>query len=256
MYLDEVGTDDLSNLHQDNHRYLSLTGTIIDLAHVDLALNPMMLTLKRSVFEFDPDDNIHLHRSDIVKRKSVFGQLNDNKKRERFDRLVFEMIRDVEFKVITVVIDKYAMSQQAHWQQRHPYHYLMSILVEKYVQFLERNMAIGDIMPEARQGKKDQQLQHEFDRVKENGTRYVTRDRLNKVIRSSQLKFRTKKDNISGLQLCDLIAHPSHMYVRTLQRHPVQLGDYANRILPILIDTKYDRSGAGNINGYGIKYCP
>lgn len=256
MYLDEVGTDDLSNLEKDNHRYLSLTGVIMDLNHVDLVLNPAMQMLKRTVFEFDPDEVIHLHRSDIVRRKSVFGQLNDNVKREQFDRLVYEMIHSVDFTVITVVIDKLAMSQQAHWQQRHPYHYLMAILVEKYVQFLERKNTIGDIMPEARQGMKDQRLQSEFDRVKERGTRYVEKDRLDAKIRSSKLKFRTKKDNISGLQLCDLIAHPSHMYVRMLQKHSVELGDFANRIIPILTNAKYDRSRAGNIHGYGIKYCP
>lgn len=260
LYLDEVGTDDLCHLDIDNHRYLSLSGVIIELDHVDKLLNPALRDLKQSVFEIDPDEMVHLHRSDIVKRKSVFGQLNSNAKRILFDRLILELIQNTEFKLITVMIDKRAMTEQRHWEQKHPYHYLMEIIVEKYVQFLERVDNIGDIMPEARQGKKDTKLQEVFAGTKQNGTRFLNGregiQRIHSRIRGSELKFRTKKHNISGLQLCDLVAHPSHMYIRSLQRHEVNLGAFAESILPILNNSKYDRSAWGRIDGYGIKYCP
>ncbi|MCK0120106.1 DUF3800 domain-containing protein [Loktanella sp. F6476L] len=260
LYLDEVGTDDLSHLENDNHRFLSLSGVIVELAHVEGFLNPAIRQLKHSVFEFDPDDVVHLHRSDIVKRKSVFGQLNDNKKRELFDGLVLNLVQNTEFRLITVVIDKLEMTRQHHWEQKHPYHYLMEIMVEKFVQFLERVDDIGDIMPEARQGKKDRKLQEVFSDAKQNGTRFLNGERgverIHSRIRGSQLKFRTKKDNISGLQLCDLVAHPSHMYIRSQKRHDVRLGAFAESILPVLIDVKYDRSAWGRVDGYGTKYCP
>lgn len=203
LYLDEVGTDDLSHLENDNHRFLSLSGVIVNLGHVENFLNPTMRELKRSVFDFDPDEIIHLHRSDIVKRKSVFGQLNNNAKRELFDGLIVNLVRETEFTLITVVIDKLAMTERCHWEQQHPYHYLMEIMVEKYVQFLERVDDIGDIMPEARQGKKDRKLQEVFAGAKQNGTRFLNGnrgiDRIHSRIRGAELKFRTKKDNISGL---------------------------------------------------------
>ena len=40
FYVDEQGTDTLSNLHIDKHRYLSLTGVAIDVAHARDVLVP------------------------------------------------------------------------------------------------------------------------------------------------------------------------------------------------------------------------
>jgi hypothetical protein len=33
LYVDEVGTDDMTNLEDDNHRYLSLTGVAMEVSH-------------------------------------------------------------------------------------------------------------------------------------------------------------------------------------------------------------------------------
>lgn len=256
LYIDEFGTDDLTCLDQENHRYLSLTGVIVHLDHVDAVLNPLIREIKNSIFECDPDERIHLHRSDIVRRKKVFGQLNDNAKRERFDGMVLTMFGNVEFKVVTVVIDKFEMTRRKHWQQQHPYHYLLEILVEKYVQFLDRHGTIGDIMPEARQGKKDKHLQDEFTQIWGNGTRFLGADRIQNRLKAKSLKFRRKTDNISGLQLCDMLAHPSHLFVRQQNGHEVNLSKFANQICDLLVEQKYDRSKAGLISGYGYKYCP
>lgn len=256
LYLDEVGTDDLTCLDQDNHRYLSLTGVIVQLSHVDAFLNPALRDIKNTVFDTDPDEIIHLHRSDIVRRKKVFGQLNSNKKRELFDGLVLRVVRETKYKVITVLIDKLAMTERLHWENNHPYHYLMEIMIEKYVQFLERQDDIGDVMPEARQGKKDTALQSEYSRIWNSGTRFKSAPDIQQRLRAKSLKFRRKHDNISGLQLCDLIAHASHMYVRLNQGHSVRIGAFSQPIVKVLVEEKYDRSYRGKISGYGYKYCP
>ena len=240
LYLDEVGTDDLTCLDVDNHRFLSLTGVAIDLAHIDDYLNPAIRDIKNNVFDCDPDEVIHLHRSDIVRRKKIFGQLNDNVKRNRFDQMLLELMRTAEYTVITVVIDKLDLTRRIHWENRHPYHYLLEIIVEKFVQFLERKNSKGDIMPEARRGKKDLALQSEFTRVWNDGTRYRGSDFIQQRLPGKQLKFRKKTDNISGLQLCDLIAHPSHMYVRQQQGHEVDLKNFSVQVRDILLQDKYD----------------
>lgn len=256
LYLDEVGTDDLSCLEIDNHRYLSLTGLAVNLSHVDSFLNPGIREIKNAVFEVDPDEAIHLHRSDIVRRRKVFGQLNENTKRAKFDQMISDLMHDAEYTVITVLIDKLAMTDQGHWGNKHPYHYLLEIMAEKYVQFLDRKNDIGDIMPEARQGKKDRALQEEFTRIWQGGTRFKSSEDIQFRLRAKSLKFRSKKENISGLQLCDLVAHASHMFVRQTQGHQVELGPFAQSVSNILVNHKYDRSYNGNIAGYGYKYCP
>lgn len=248
--------DELNHLDNDNHRYLSLTGAILNLEYVRDSLVPAVEAIKRDIFDFDPDDQINLHRTDIVKKKGVYGQLRDVERNEEFDRRIFQLISRTPYTVVTALVDKLAMTRQLHWEQKHPYHYLTEIMVEKYAQFLERNNDIGDIMPEARQGKKDRELQRQFERVRENGTRFVDAARIQSAIRTQNLKFRTKRDNVSGLQLCDLIAHPSHMHVRETQNHAVNLGPFAERVREILVAQKYDRSNQGRISGYGTKVCP
>lgn len=132
----------------------------------------------------------------------------------------------------------------------------MDIMVEKFVQFLERKDAIGDIMPESRDAK-DKKLQAAYAIVRNEGTDYVNPQRIASVLRGGNLKFRSKPENVAGLQLCDLIAHPSHIYARSIMQHPVAVGPFANRIVEILTRQKYDRSPwNGRIGGYGIKCLP
>ena len=132
----------------------------------------------------------------------------------------------------------------------------MEILVEKYVQWLQRKNDVGDIMPEMRHGKKDQELQKAFENIRLSGTFYVKRDRIRRRLPAKTLKFRKKSDNVIGLQICDLIAHPSYIYVRQTRKHDVHPGPYALRVIGLLRQEKYDRSYWNVISGYGIKYLP
>lgn len=258
LYVDEVGTDDLVHLDKDNHRYLSLTGVAMRLDEARDVLEPSMDRIKARIFKQDPDNPVILHRKEILGNKGVFETLRRNpEKRKEFNQDILSIFSSVKYTTITALIDKSWMVKQKHWHQRHPYHYLMEIIVEKYAQFLERENDIGDIMPESRMGKKDCLLQGSFTTVKQDGTHYVDSNRINSVIRSKNLKFRTKKSNISGLQICDLIAHPSHINTRVKMGHSVCLGPFSQSVVNILEANKYDRSPYnGKIEGYGIKHLP
>jgi len=257
FYVDEVGTDDMTNLDEDNHRYLSLTGVAMEVSHARDHLKPACDWIKSNVFDHDPDDPLIFHRSDICQKKKKFGALRDDSKRALFDRAILRLLKSTNYTVISTVVDKKALAAKEEWRNNHPYHFLMDILVEKYVQFLERVKSRGDIMPEGRKGKKDQALQKAFLSVCDNGTYFVSKDRISTRLTTTQnLKFRYKRDNIAGQQLCDLIAHPSHMYIRERQQHDVCLGPFAKQVVAILKDSKYDRSNYGQISGYGIKYFP
>ena len=256
LYVDEVGTDDMTNLDDDNHRYLSLTGVAMEVAYARDLLQPKLDWIKSSVFDHDPDDPLILHRADIARKRRKFGVLRDPEKEVLFTKAIMRVFENSEYTVITAFVDKKALAAKEQWRKKHPYHWLMEILVEKYVQFLERKKARGDIMPEGRKGKKDAELEKAFREVCD-GTYYVGVSRIRERLTTTQaLKFRYKRDNIAGQQLCDLIAHPSHMYIRARYGHDVGLGPFTRRVVDILKDQKYDRSGTGEISGYGIKYFP
>lgn len=256
LYVDEVGTDDLTHTDKDRHRFLSLTGVAMQIDHARDYLTPNMNWIKARVLEHDPDAPAIFHRTDIMGRKGIYECLRDEKKCTLFDRAVHRLIREAQYTVITALVDKQWMLKQQHWSKTHPYHYLMEIMVEKYAQFLERAKTTGDIMPESRMGRVDARLQRACDEIRENGTDFVSNERIASAIRGSNLKFREKRQNIAGLQLCDLIAHPSHMHVRSKMKHDVNLGPFADRVAAVLIDRKYDRSAGGQISGYGIKHLP
>jgi hypothetical protein len=148
------------------------------------------------------------------------------------------------------------MLRKENWREKHPYPYLMAIMVDKFSRFLERHNSIGDIMPEARMGKKDSQLQAAYEAVRRDGIFYVSGAQICRAIPSKNLKFRPKSDNVAGLQLADLLAHPSHMIVRERHEHTVHLGAFCNQIKEILLKGKYDRSHTGKIVGYGMKLLP
>ena len=256
MYLDEVGVEAMKRLDDDNFRYLSLTGVVMKVNHARDYLVPAFDKIKADLLDQDPDTPICFHRVDIRNRRGPFEPLNDEKTRDEFDRRILQIMSDADYRVFTALIDKQWMTTQSHWQQSHPYHFLMEIIVEKYAQYLRRMNSVGDIMPEARGNKQDKELQRQFFHYRLMGTRFVdhvvTRERLP----SKNLKFRTKKDNIAGLQLCDLLAHPSHFTIRQNLEHDVHLGEFCEKVSELLVRRKYDRAWNGDPRGYGFKHLP
>lgn len=253
LYVDEVGTASLTHLEKDKHRYLSLTGLAIDLKHVSSSLEPNMNWIKVNVFEHDPDSPIIFHRTDILGRKGPFGILSNLEKCKKFDEAIIRLVIATDFTAITAFIDKQAIIKKNKLEKEGAVFLSYGNSSREVCSIPRAKSDIGDIMPEARGNQLDQNLQEAFCEVKRNGTYYVSKSRLASHIRADNLKFRTKKDNIAGLQLCDLLAHPSHMYVRETLRHQVCIGQFSRRISNILIEKKYDRSPSGKIKGYGIK---
>lgn len=169
MYLDEVGVEAMKRLDEDNFRYLSLTGVVMKLDHARDYLVPAFDRIKADVLQQDPDTPICFHRVDIRNCRGPFQPLSNADTREEFDRRLLQVMSDAEYRVITAIIDKQWMAGQNHWKQKHPYHFLMEVIVEKYAQFLRRMNSVGDIMPEARGNNQDKALQIEFIGYRTNG---------------------------------------------------------------------------------------
>jgi hypothetical protein len=256
LYLDEVGHDDLAHVHDEGYRYLSLSGVIMDQDYVRDVATPAMNAFKSEVFQHDPEEIIILHRKDIMQKKGPFGILRDPIKLAYFDEKLLGYLTNTQYSVITVMIDKQEMMKQYHWMKKHPYHYLMEILVEKYTRWLIRHDSVGDIMPEERKGQKDKDLQREYTTVRIMGTSYVLPSLIKERIPANKLKFRNKQHNVTGLQICDLVAYPSHAHIRQREGHTIVTGPFSEKVIPILRNSKYDRSANGYIPGYGIKYLP
>jgi len=248
MYIDEVGNPDLRSSDNPNHRFLSLTGVVFELDYVRLTLHPQLEGLKRQFFDQHPDEPIVLHRKEIVNGRPPFHSLKDPDIRSKFDAKLLELLERWEYVVMSVCIDKKRHRETYATWRYDPYHYCLTILLERFVFFLDRRNAVGDVLAESRGGKEDRRLKDSFARLWEHGTEYLAPDRFQRVFTSKQLKVKPKANNISGLQIADLLAHPSRneiLYESGLLEK--ELAPFAKSIVSIL-GSKYDRRG-GRVYG-------
>jgi len=209
LYIDEVGNPDLESSDNPNHRFLSLTGVIIELDYVQDKLYPELEKLKENYFKSHPDDPVIFHRKEMVNCKYPFEILRDSTTKNRFDAELLKHLVDWEYSVITVCIDKKSHKENYTTWRYNPYHYCLAVMMERYIFFLDQHGCVGDVIAESRGGKEDRRLKESFLGLWVNGTDYVEPHRFNSKLTSKQLKVKSKKNNISGLQLADIIAHPS-----------------------------------------------
>jgi hypothetical protein len=258
LYIDEVGNSDLkASRTNPNHRYLSLTGIIVDLNYVASDLSPQMEEMKRRYFGAHPDHPITLHRKDLVNRRGPFAVLRDPALNAAFDAELLQWLANLDYTVVTAVIDKLAHLTQYQTWAMDPYHYCLEILMERYTLWLEDHDLQGDVMAESRGKKEDLRLKSEFTRIYRGGTSNINHARFVARLTSSQLKVEPKRANIAGLQLADLIAHPSFAAMKA-RKEGLQLpANFGGQVAQILEATKYRRRPwDGRIAGYGRKWLP
>lgn len=244
MYIDESGNPDLRNSDDPNHRFLSLTGIIVDLSYVAHTLYPEMEALKSRYFGSHPDDPVIFHRKELVNRRHPFQALRDIRIEYAFSQDLLAHLRKWQYRVISVCIDKKKHVRTYGTWVRDPYYYCMSVLLERFNFWLNRNNSTGDVMAESRGSKEDRRLKREFRNLWTNGTEFVDSSQFQRSLTSRELKVKPKTANVSGLQLADLIAHPSRseiLYEQGLFGR--DLPTFTRQIVAILA-TKYDRNGS------------
>ncbi len=256
LYIDEVGNADLGASQDPNHRYLSLTGIIFSISDIRSHVKKDLEDLKREIFRPDPDEPFILHRKELSRQKYPFNVLQDPIVKHRFDEGIISLITKWDYTVITVTIDKLMhLNKYATWQVN-PYHYCLRIMLERYVKWLATAQSCGDVMAEARGGKEDRMLNSSFEKLICIGTNYMHPQAFQRRITSKKLKLKPKKDNVSGLQIADLLAHPSYRAMKMMVEGNPLPDDFGTKIYNILNSSKYHRSHSGVIEGYGRKWLP
>lgn len=130
-------------------------------------------------------------------------------------------------------------------------------MLERFVLFLHYGNHRGDVMVESRGRVEDEKLKDSFQRLYINGTDHVPAERWQERITSTELKIKPKTADIAGLQLADLIAHPSRREILLDYKLIADDRDtFGSKICAILRNDKYLRSRSGQISGYGKKLLP
>ncbi|HET6143874.1 MAG TPA: DUF3800 domain-containing protein [Candidatus Acidoferrales bacterium] len=254
IFIDEVGTHDMKSCRHPTEQYLGVTGVILRLDYEQAALTESLDNLKLTCFG---DAKVILHRRDIIDRIGPFAILKRVEVQQQFDASLTELLTEASYRVFTSVIDKKEHSMRYKIWRFHPYHYCLTVVLERYVQWLERTDNTGDVLVESRGRKENMQLCKAFEYVYKNGTDHVHSTLFQKRLSSRQLKLQPKSANVTGLQLADLIANPSCRELICLKTGVLMTAPFGIRIVSILRKNKYLKSpSTGKIEGWGTKWLP
>ncbi len=251
LYIDESGDHTYNLLDEPEHRFLALLGVWFEQTPDYVEFADALEAMKRDIFGPHPDKPVILHRSDIINRKKSFGLLRDPVVHQVFDLRLCDMIAAAQFRMVCVVIDK-----QKHLQQYaspfHPYHYCLAALLDRYSGWLNYRNAVGDVMAEARGVQEDRQLEQAYLRVYASGTLMFNYEHYQRALTSKDLKLRMKSENIAGLQLADILAHPVKSWLLAEKGH-IQWSatPFADRLLSLVRPKLNCHASRGEIDGYG-----
>lgn len=230
---------------------MGLTGCVVETGVYANQFYPMLEELKMKHFPHSPDDDVILHRKEIIHKEGSFWRLRNPEVEKRFNEDILAFFEQQEYKVITVVIDKLAHIERYGIVAFHPYHYCLAAILERYCGFLNAYKVKGDVMAESRGGEEDSKLKEAYQNVYNKGTLFRDSSFFQNVLTSKEIKIKPKIANIAGIQIADLIAFPckQSILVENKRIHEPDRNLFGGKVCEI-IEKKYN-SYNGRVPGYG-----
>ena len=202
-FFDECGDHSLTEIDHDFPIFVLSTVVVERESYVGEIL-PALGALKLRFFEHE---GVNLHSRDIRKATGDYAFLRAPGPRGEFLAAVSDFVRKAPFTLFIVGIRKDEHLARSGQTARSPYDLALDHTMEMVLYFLE---GCGEthlpIVAEARGKREDDQLRAAFQELMENGTRRHSAEQFRRL--HCPLTFRRKTDNIGGLQLADLCAHP------------------------------------------------
>lgn len=233
VYIDESGDHYLLD-NDPKYPVFVLTFCIF---RKDKYIHAVVPKIQEFKFKYFGHDNIVLHEHGIRKQKPPFAFLQNRERREVFLSDFNNCMKEIPMTVITAVINKTHHAEK-YSNPANPYPLALRSCMERTQMFLEGSGQGGEcthLIFECRGKAEDSELEIAFYRIKDS------------TKANFEIVFANKKANLIGLQLADVIAHP----IGIKHLRPNQ----SNRAYDI-IETKFHRSAAGVVDGYGLECFP
>lgn len=255
IFIDEVGHHDLKSSDDPNERYLSLTGVIMRLSYESGEFTTALNAVKMQVFG---RTDFAFHRRQLIDATDPpYVALTDAPVRQQFNEMMIRLLADSSYRVFTVVIDKKEHKRKYAVWRFHPYHYCLTVVLERYVQLLGRMRVVGDVMMESRGKKENRQLEAAFRYIYERGTEHVPKEMFQAWLSSREIKIKPKMANISGLQIANLVANPSSRDLICEKSGEAMTAEFSRQIVQILKRNKYLKNPYnGKVPVWGTKWLP
>ncbi len=254
LYIDESGDHTYINLTSVPHRYLGLLGCIFERQNDYKKAAKGLETLKRNFWpDPNPDKPVIFHREEMVNQRGYFSVFKNKNIRETFDNCLIDFLKEQNFTIIIVVLDKKGHVDQYKYPIN-PYDYCLTAMLERYCGWLGKvKKSTGDVLAESRSAKEDRQLKAVYKNIYHKGTNQREATFFRNVLTSCEIKIKPKIVNIAGLQIADLLAYPLKeklLYSRGI-RTTNFLGTFNAKVYNAVKDKFNRQFFTGIVTGYG-----
>jgi len=228
LYIDESGDHAYGELDTEAHRFLCLLGCWFKTEKYR-TFPPALAAFKQRHVPHNPDDPVVLHREDIVNRRGPYWRLRDPERRAAFDEDLIDLVRNTDFTIVAIVIDKKAQRER-FTDPAHPYHLAIGFMLQRYCGYLNHINRRGDVMAESRGGKENRLLGASYEWHYERGVwTYTPAEAIQRALTTGKLKIKQKSANVAGLQLADILSHPVRKSIL------IELGYVAGTLSPFAV---------------------
>ncbi len=240
LFLNESGDHGLTNIDEQFPVFV-LCGILISKSNYKTLLESLNEIKK----EFWGNKKVIIHSRDIRKCEKEFVILFNKEIKKQFYEKINELITSQNYVIISSAINKDKYIKRYGRLSNDVYEISLSFIIERAIFYLD-DVAYADkelsTVIERRGGKDDHKLRNHFQNILSRGTGYVDAKRIRDY--KTSIEFKSKSDDIAGLQVADLIAYPIARYVLDPDR--------ANPAFDILSSKFYSK----NRKRYGLKIFP
>lgn len=210
MFVDECGDSLLERVNED-FPVFTLCGVIMSKPQLE-ALETKVANLKT---RFWGNKEIILHSRDIRKHQRGFEILLDPVVKHDFYECVNSILgEDGAYTIVSCSVLKLPYIER-NGRDENIYGLALSRLIERCIFYLDEKVNEDgsdlSIIMEMRGKKEDKELADYYELIRTKGTKWLSPERLNAHL--SKFIFLSKKQNVIGLQLADMIAYPIARYV-------------------------------------------
>jgi hypothetical protein len=231
VYIDECGTHSLSK--REPFEAFVLAGVIVP-DYQYPALNELWRKWKQRNLG-SPTKVVH--EPNLRKGNGSFWFEGDRVKRSQVRSSLKQLLNELPFSAIVCVVNRPEYVQEIGIEAldaslpRHPYLMAIQFLMERLVFVLDRqfNGARARIIAEGRGPLEDALFQNEYTRLLIAGTSYVSAAWFRQQLVPG-VEFRTKVDNIAGLELADLLARPCGEKVMAPEETPERWPEFRDKL--------------------------
>ncbi len=203
-FFDECGDHSLETIDADFPLFVLSTVIVERSAYVEVVA-PALTRLK---LRFWPHEGVNLHSREIRKARGDFAFMQVPEQRRALLTALSELMAMLPFMLFITGIRKAKHKERYGPDAENPYDVALTYTFERVLHFLEGQGETDlPVTAEARGKNEDNQLAAAFLRIMSEGTRYNSAERFRAL--KCPLAFRRKSDNIAGMQIADLCAHPA-----------------------------------------------